>query len=272
LVRRDGRRADEIRPVRIIRGFTRFAPGSVLIQCGETHVLCTASWQNSVPEWKQGKGTGWVTAEYDMLPGATGQRRPRNRMRIDGRTQEIQRLVGRALRAVVNVAALGENSILIDCDVLQADGGTRTAAITGAYVALVDAVRVARSQNWISSDPITGQIAAISAGRVDGTMLLDLDYSEDSAAQVDLNVVMNAAGEYIEVQGTGEGATFSRGELDRILRLAAKGIGELLEAQRRALQGSGFRVQGSGLEIPAAAGSGDRRKKAQKAQNKRALR
>jgi ribonuclease PH len=190
-------------------------------------------------------------------------------MRIDGRTQEIQRLVGRALRAVVNVAALGENSILIDCDVLQADGGTRTAAITGAYVALVDAVRVAQSQNWISSDPITGQIAAVSAGRVDGKFLLDLDYSEDSAAQVDLNVVMNAAGEYIEVQGTGEGATFSRGELDRILLLASKGIGELLDAQRRALEGPEIRDQGTGNRER---GSGDGRKKGQRAQNKRAVR
>jgi ribonuclease PH len=227
----------------------------VLIHCGETHVLCTASWQSSVPEWKQGKGTGWVTAEYDMLPGSTAQRRPRNRLRIDGRTQEIQRLVGRALRSVVDLNKLGENSILIDCDVLQADGGTRTAAITGAYVAVVDAVQVALREKWIVSDPISGQIAAVSAGRVDAKLLLDLDYSEDAAAQVDLNVVMNAAGEYIEVQGTGEGASFSRSELDRLLVLASKGIEELMEAQRKALQweGSGFpprrtfgRVQGSG--------------------------
>ncbi len=235
MIRQDGRRPDQLRTIEITRGFTRYAAGSVLIRCGQTHVVCTASWQTGVPEWKAGKGTGWVTAEYDMLPAATATRRPRNRTKVDGRTQEIQRLVGRSLRAVVDFAALGENSILIDCDVLQADGGTRTASITGAYVALVDAVRYARDQNLLTADPIIGQVAAVSVGRCSGTALLDLDYSEDVAAEVDLNVVMTAAGEFVEVQGTGEKSTFTLAELDRMLKLASSGISELLTAQREAL-------------------------------------
>ncbi|UCE58532.1 MAG: ribonuclease PH [Phycisphaerales bacterium] len=234
--RRDGRRANELRPVEITRGYTENAPGSVLIRAGKTVVLCTASWENSVPVWKSGQGAGWVTAEYDMLPGATSERRRRNRARIDGRTQEIQRLIGRSLRTVVDLDALGENSILLDCDVLQADGGTRTASITGAYIALCDAVRLARREKWIKRSPVLDSVAAISVGRIDGRMLLDLDYPEDSAAQVDMNVVMTGSGRFVEVQGTGEEATFTRVELDQLLRLASRGIKRLTEIQEKALR------------------------------------
>jgi ribonuclease PH len=208
----------------------------VLITCGKTRVLCTAIWEQSVPRWREGSGEGWVTAEYDMLPSAVVDRKRRNRLRVDGRTQEIQRLIGRCLRAVVNLSALGENSILIDCDVLQADGGTRTASITGAYVAVCDAVRHARRNKWIAESPIEDAIAAVSVGRVDGKVLLDLDYSEDSAANVDLNVAMTGAGRFVEVQGTGEGASFTRDELDRMLQSASRGIRQLIAAQKRALR------------------------------------
>lgn len=236
MARHDGRRVADLRPVEIIRGYTQNAAGSVLIRAGNTFVLCTACWQSGVPRWKEGSGSGWVTAEYDMLPGATTERRQRNRNRIDGRTQEIQRLIGRSLRAVVDLEALGENSILMDCDVLQADGGTRTASITGAYVALHDAVRFARRQKWIRSSPIRTAVAAVSVGRLNGRMLLDLDYQEDVAADVDMNVVMTADGEFIEVQGTGEESTFTRSELDRLLRLATRGVKQLIEIQARSLR------------------------------------
>ena len=236
MARQDGRRSAELRPVQIIRGYTQNAPGSVLIKTGKTIVLCTACWETDVPRWKAGQGTGWVTAEYDMLPGATSERRRRNRTRIDGRAQEIQRLIGRSLRTVVDLEALGENSILVDCDVLQADGGTRTAGITGAYVAMCDAVRTAVRNKLIKKSPIRDAVAAISVGRVDNRMLLDLDYPEDSAACVDMNVVMTGSGRFVEVQGTGEEATFTRAELDKLLGLASRGIRQLIEIQRKALR------------------------------------
>ena len=236
MARHDGRQPEELRPVEITRGYTENAPGSVLIRTGKTIVLCTACWQPGVPRWKEGQGGGWVTAEYDMLPGATTQRRQRNRMRIDGRTQEIQRLIGRSLRAVTRLDLLGENSILIDCDVLQADGGTRTASITGAYVALCDVVRRAVSNKWIATSPLLEPVAAVSVGKVDGRMLLDVDYEEDAAAQVDMNVVMTGSGRFIEVQGTAEEATFTRTELDKLLRLASRGIKQLVELQEKALR------------------------------------
>jgi len=222
--------------VQITRGYTSNAAGSVLIRTGGTVVLCTACFEASVPPWKAGQGGGWVTAEYDMLPGATSERRRRNRGKIDGRTQEIQRLIGRSLRAVVDLDLLGENSILLDCDVLQADGGTRTASVTGAYVALCDCVRVARKAGWIGKSPVMDAVAAISVGRLMGKALLDLDYPEDSAAEVDMNVVMTGSGEFVEVQGTGEGATFDRNDLDKLLRLASRGIRQLVEIQSKALR------------------------------------
>lgn len=236
LARHDGRRFNELRPLEITRGYTQNAAGSVLIRAGQTVVLCTACWEASVPAWKKGQGSGWVTAEYDMLPGATGERRRRNRTAIDGRTQEIQRLIGRSLRSVVDLDLLGENSILVDCDVLQADGGTRTASITGAYVALSDAVRVALRKKWIRCSPIRDAVAAVSVGRVDGRTLLDFDYEEDVAAEVDMNVVMTGSGRFVEVQGTGEEATFTRADLDRLVGLASRGIKQLLTIQERALR------------------------------------
>ena len=242
--RADGRRVGELRPITIQRHFSSRAPGSVLIQWGGTHVLCTACISEGVPGWRAGGGLGWLTAEYDMLPGATQTRRPRNRQRIDGRTQEIQRLIGRALRAVVAFANLGEHTLQIDCDVIRADGGTRTAAITGAYVAARDAIRSARRAKLISRDPFVGAVAAVSVGRVNGRVLLDLDYSEDVQAEVDMNVAMTDAGEFIEVQGTGEESTFTRQDLDRMLRAAGRGIGELLRLQQRALRRPGGRTNG----------------------------
>ena len=236
MTRNDGRKANDLRPVEIIRGYTENAAGSVLIRAGKTVVLCTACWESKVPRWKEGAGSGWVTAEYDMLPGATNDRRKRNRTRLDGRTQEIQRLIGRSLRAVVDLEALGENSILIDCDVLQADGGTRTASITGAYIATCDAVRTALRNKWIRKTPIREPVAAISVGRVNGRMLLDLNYEEDVAADVDMNVVMTGSGEFVEIQGTGEESTFGRTVLDKLLRLASRGIRELIETQKKSLR------------------------------------
>ena len=235
MARKDGRRPADLRPVEMTRGYTQNAPGSVLIRAGRTVVLCTACWDDHVPPWKAGQGTGWVTAEYDMLPGATTERRRRNRTNVDGRTQEIQRLIGRSLRSVVDLAALGENSILVDCDVLQADGGTRTASITGAYVAVCDAVTCAVRGGQIAASPMLDNVAAVSVGRVDGDLLLDLDYPEDLAAEVDMNVVMTGSGRFIEVQGTGEGATFTHTELDCMIRLASRGIKELTRIQARAL-------------------------------------
>jgi len=236
VARTDGRRAAELRPVEITRGYTENAAGSVFIRTGRTIVLCTACWEDKVPPWKTGQGTGWVTAEYDMLPGATSERRRRDRTKIDGRTQEIQRLIGRSLRSVVDLELLGENSILVDCDVLQADGGTRTASITGAYVAVCDALKTAMRKKRIPRSPILDSVAAVSVGRLGDRLLLDLDYPEDSAAEVDMNVVMTGSGRFIEVQGTGEEATFTRAELDQMVRLASRGIKELTEIQAKALR------------------------------------
>lgn len=236
-VRAGGRAADAMRPVTIQRGYTRHAEGSVLVSFGDTKVLCTASVEERVPPHKRGSGEGWVTAEYGMLPRATHTRGDREaaRGKQSGRTQEIQRLIGRSLRCVFDLAALGERSILIDCDVLQADGGTRTAAITGAFVAAQDAVNWLIAKGLLAQSPIKDAVAAVSVGIVDGTPLLDLEYTEDAACDTDMNVVMTGAGGFVEVQGTAEGASFSRAEMDALLGLAAKGIGELVAAQRAAL-------------------------------------
>ena len=235
--RPSGRAPDEMRTVRFTRRFTMHAEGSVLVEFGNTRVLCTASVDEKPPGWMKGRGLGWVTAEYGMLPRATHTRARREAAdgKQGGRTQEIQRLIGRALRAVVDRAALGERSILIDCDVLQADGGTRTAAITGGYVALVDAVRHLMQQKIITKNPIHGAIASVSVGISRGVPVLDLDYAEDSTAETDMNVVMNAAGHFVEVQGTAEGHAFRRDELNALLDLADKGIRELLLAQEACL-------------------------------------
>lgn len=234
-MRPEGRKEHQLRPVRIERGFTRSAPGSVLIEMGKTRVLCTASVEPEVPPFLVGKGRGWLTAEYDMLPGATTPRRRRDRTgKVDGRTVEIQRLIGRALRNVVRLEALGENTIWMDCDVLDADGGTRTASITGAYVALVDAVRrspLADRAGAIFAD----SVAAVSVGIVAGEVLLDLEYVEDSAADVDMNLVMTGSGKFIEVQGTGERANFSLDELHSLLAVGQAGIRQLQAIQRQAL-------------------------------------
>ncbi len=234
--RPDGRKSNALRPVRIERGVLREVPGSVIFRAGRTHVLCTACVEEGVPDWRAGRGLGWLTAEYDMLPASTGRRRPRNRAgNLDGRTQEIQRLIGRSLRGVVDFARLGERTVWIDCDVVQADGGTRTAAVTGAYVALCDALDSVRAAGGIAADPMRGQVAAVSVGRVGDRSLLDLCYDEDAKADVDFNVVMTDAGRFVEVQGTAEGAAFGRREMDAMLRLAERGIRELMAIQRRAL-------------------------------------
>jgi ribonuclease PH len=235
--RASGRAADELRPVRLIRRFAKHAEGSVLIECGDTQVLCTASVEESVPHFLRGKGQGWVTAEYGMLPRATHSRSPREaaRGKQSGRTQEIQRLIGRALRAVVDLKALGERTITLDCDVLQADGGTRTASITGAYVALARACERLMRRGTLGSSPLHGQVAAISVGIIGGACALDLDYSEDSNAETDMNVVMNNGGAFIEVQGTAEGHAFRRHELDALLNLAAAGISQLFALQAQSL-------------------------------------
>ncbi|HWH94943.1 MAG TPA: ribonuclease PH [Baekduia sp.] len=231
------RAADALRPVTIEPGFVRTASGSALISMGETRVICTASAQEGVPRWRLGSGQGWVTAEYGMLPASTGSRKPRDvtRGRPDGRTVEIQRLIGRSLRAVVDFSALGENSIYLDCDVLQADGGTRTASITGAYVALALACERLIAAGTIPRSPLTGSIAAISCGIVDGVPLLDLDYPEDSSAEVDANVVMTGDGGLVEVQATAERTPLSRAHLDELLRLAEGGIERLRVVQDEAI-------------------------------------
>jgi len=228
-----------MRSVVIKRNFTRHAEGAVLMCCGDTQVLCTATVEERVPHFLRGKGEGWVTAEYGMLPRSTGSRMSREaaRGKQGGRTLEIQRLIGRSLRAVVDRAALGERTITLDCDVIQADGGTRTASITGAYVALVDACRWLADRGLTARDPIHGQVAAVSVGIVGNTPVLDLDYDEDSAAETDLNVVMNDGGAFIELQGTAEGHAFHRGELERMLDLAEQGVRRLLELQAEALHG-----------------------------------
>ena len=237
--RSGGRGPDELRPISIEPGFVRSAHGSALIAAGGTRVICTASVQESVPKWLTGQGGGWLTAEYGMLPASTGERKARDvsRGRPDGRTVEIQRLIGRSLRGVVDFAALGENSIYLDCDVLQADGGTRTASITGAYVALALACERLIAAGTIPRSPLTGSVAAISCGMVGGVPLLDLDYPEDSAAEVDANVVMTGEGGLVEVQATAERTPLSRAHLDELLALAAGGIGRLREAQASALDG-----------------------------------
>ena len=237
--RSDRRAVDQLRPVRITRGFTIHAEGSVLIEFGQTRVLCTASVEEKVPPHKRGSGEGWVTAEYGMLPRATHTRSDREaaRGKQSGRTQEIQRLIGRSMRAVFDLKALGERTIHLDCDVLQADGGTRTAAITGAFVAAQDAVNQLLAAGKITATPILGPVAAISVGIVQGTPLLDLEYIEDSACDTDMNVVMTGAGHFVEVQGTAEGAAFTRAEMDVLLGLAEKGIGELVLLQKQALAG-----------------------------------
>jgi ribonuclease PH len=236
-MRPSGRQANELREVRIRRNYTRHAEGSVLIACGNTQVLCTASVEERQPAFLRNTGEGWVTAEYGMLPRSTGTRMRREAAfgKQGGRTLEIQRLIGRSLRAVVDRAALGERTITLDCDVLQADGGTRTAAITGAYVALVDACQWLLGRGTIAKDPIHGQIAAVSVGIYRNTPVLDLDYAEDSGAETDMNVVMNDGGAFIEVQGTAEGHAFRRSELDEMLGLAEQGVAELLAAQSSAL-------------------------------------
>ncbi|MCB9850465.1 MAG: ribonuclease PH [Phycisphaerales bacterium] len=236
MARSDGRKVVELRPVEVVRGFTANAAGSVLIRCGDTHVLCTACFEVGVPRWREGSGLGWCTAEYDMLPGATNTRRRRSREKLDGRTQEIQRLIGRSLRAVIDFSVLGENTIQVDCDVLQADGGTRTASITGAYVAVADAIGVGLNNKWIAKSPLRDSVAAVSVGIVKNQALLDLNYVEDVAAEVDMNVVMTGGGRFIEVQGTGEEATFDRKQLDRLTTLATRGIKELTGIQEKALR------------------------------------
>jgi len=235
--RKDGRGTDELRPARFERDFTVFAPGSVLVSMGLTRVLCTASIEERVPPWMRGSGKGWVTAEYSLLPGSTGERVSREaaKGKQSGRTQEIQRLIGRSLRSVCDMVALGEMQITVDCDVLQADGGTRTASICGAYVALHDALTRLIQKGTLRVNPLTEAVAAVSVGVVDGVCLLDLPYEEDSRAEVDMNVVMTSSGRFIEVQGTAEGMPFTKGELDEMLSLAEHGIAQLLDLQTETL-------------------------------------
>jgi ribonuclease PH len=231
------RKSSELRPVKIKRGHTRMSPGSVLIQAGNTTVLCTASVEPKVPDWLKGKGKGWITAEYSMLPHSTLPRKARERgLKIDGRTTEIQRLIGRSLRSVADLGVLGERSILVDCDVLEADGGTRTASITGAFVALVDCLRsIQKELPDPARFPLTGSVAAVSVGIVDGKPALDLDYTQDVDADVDMNVVMTGSGRFVEIQGTGEEATFDDDDLAALIKLAKSGIRELRELQKKAL-------------------------------------
>jgi ribonuclease PH len=237
MTREDGRTADQLRPVTITRNWLDHAQGSCLIEFGKTKVLCAASASEGVPRWRKGSGLGWVTAEYAMLPQATHDRSSRESVkgRIGGRTHEISRLVGRSLRAAIDYKALGENTITIDCDVLQADGGTRTAAITGAYIALADAVEHLRSKGALVGEPLIESVAAISVGIIDGVPLLDLPYVEDVRAETDMNVVMTGSGKFIEVQGTAEGAPFDKAELDALLELAGKGCADLTRMQTEAL-------------------------------------
>jgi ribonuclease PH len=238
--RRSNRPSDQLRPLVITRNFSRHAEGSVLIEAGDTRVICTASVEEGVPSFLKGKGQGWVTAEYGMLPRATNTRMRREAAegRQSGRTQEIQRLIGRSMRAIIDLGALGERTVRIDCDVIQADGGTRCASITGACVALHDAVAWCKSTGVLAGEPLRDLVAAVSVGIVDGAALLDLDYAEDSGCDTDMNVVMLGSGGFVEVQGTAEGAAFSRAEMDRLLDLAGQGIRSLLDAQKKALGGT----------------------------------
>ncbi|RAV34503.1 ribonuclease PH [Corynebacterium heidelbergense] len=237
LTRADGRAANELRPIYITRRFTTNPAGSVLVEFGNTRVMCTASVEEGVPRFKRDSGEGWLTAEYAMLPSATHERMPRESMRgkVKGRTHEISRLVGRALRAAVDLKQLGENTIAIDCDVLQADGGTRTAAITGAYVALADALSVLQQRGVVPGQPLLPPVAAVSVGVLNGTPVLDLPYEEDSRADVDMNVVMTEQGRFVEIQGTGEHAEFSREELNTLLDLAEGGLRQIIDIQKAAL-------------------------------------
>jgi len=236
--RADGRKNEELRPVNLTRDFIKYPEGSCLIEMGETVVLCTASVEESVPMFRRNSGGGWVTAEYGMLPRATADRTPREaaKGRQGGRSMEIQRLIGRTLRSIVDMDALGERTITIDCDVLQADGGTRTAAITGSYVALVDALKWMQDKGLVKNLPLLEAVAAVSVGIVQGEVMLDLVYSEDSMAAVDMNLVMTASGKFVEIQGTAEGNPFSKDSLDVLLRLGERGIRELLEIQKKALE------------------------------------
>lgn len=235
--RHDGRKPSELRPVKIKRRFTKATPGSVLYECGNTVVLCTASVEANVPPWMEGKGRGWVTAEYNMLPGSTSPRKRRDRSgKVDGRTTEIQRLVGRSLRAVCDLDALGEQMITVDCDVLQADGGTRTASITAAFLALADAIYgIRRELPDKNRHPLRDSVAAVSVGILGKQVLCDLDYPEDHDAAVDMNVVMTGSGQFVEIQGTGEEATFSDEELASLIKMARRGIGELTTLQKKTL-------------------------------------
>jgi ribonuclease PH len=237
-VRASGRRGDELRPVRITRHYTRHAEGSVLIECGDTRVVCMASVELGVPPFLKGQGRGWLTAEYGMLPRATNTRARREAAegKQSGRTQEIQRLIGRSLRAIADLTQLGERTIRVDCDVIQADGGTRCAAITGAWVALCDAIAWGRAQGLFSGEPISDSVAAVSVGIVDGAPTLDLDYAEDAGCSTDMNVVMTGSGGFVEIQGTAEAAPFTRTELDALVALAAQGIRDLVAAQKRSLE------------------------------------
>ena len=236
-MRQNGRQPDEIRPITIERGFTRSAPGSVRIQAGRTTVLCTASVDEDVPPWKADRpdSGGWLTAEYSMLPGSTSPRKRRERAKVDGRTNEIQRLIGRSLRAVVDMQALGRRTVTIDCDVLEADGGTRTLSITGGYIALVDALGAVADPDFDRERALTGSVAAVSVGIVNGKPALDLDYAEDSAADVDFNVVMTEAGRFVEVQGTAERGTFDHAQLIAMLELAQTGVQRLFELQQASM-------------------------------------
>ena len=236
-MRKDNRQPDELRAVQITRRFTKHADGSVLMQAGHTRVLCTAMVQDRVPKWLLGKGRGWVTAEYAMLPSSTSRRKDRDisRGKLDGRSSEIQRLIGRSMRAVTDLSALGERTIWIDCDVIQADGGTRTASVTGAYVALTDALRSMMDKGMTPRLPLSDSVAGISVGLVDGIAMLDLTHEEDSSASVDMNVVMTGRGQFIEIQGTGEEATFDEVQLNQMLALAKQGVTRLAELQQEAL-------------------------------------
>jgi ribonuclease PH len=234
----DGREPDELRPIAVVRGYTDFAEGSALYSSGRTRVLVTASVEEKVPDFLRGSGKGWVTAEYSMLPRATETRSPReaSKGRQSGRTQEIQRLIGRALRSIIDLPALGERTVWLDCDVLQADGGTRTASISGAYIALADAIGLLMERGKLKASPLREEVAAVSVGIVGGVPSLDLCYTEDSSAQVDLNLVMTASGGFVELQGTAEGLPFSAAELDAMIALGRKGIGEIVAVQRRTLE------------------------------------
>lgn len=237
--RNDGRSPDQLRPVTVQRGYVEYAEGSVLYECGKTRVLVNATVDDRIPDWMRGSGKGWVTAEYSMLPRATSTRTPRevNKGKLGGRTQEIQRLIGRSLRAICDMKAMGERTVWLDCDVLQADGGTRTASITAAYIALADACNGLVKAGKLASSPVIDQVAAVSVGMVKGVPCLDLDYSEDSAAEVDMNIVMTGTNEFVELQGTAEGKPFSDDHLASLLALGRKGIGDLLAIQRSSLDG-----------------------------------